>query len=118
MAKYLIEVPHESEIVACARAIQVLLSTGSHYLTHADFGCAVGEHKGWLTVEVESEQEARAILPPVFRAQAKVIRLENFTLEQIAEIIAQHTIPGEAEESSGESVDDPAKQPSAQPVRA
>ena len=35
MAKFLIEVPHEAEEVACARAVQTLLKTGSHFLTHA-----------------------------------------------------------------------------------
>jgi hypothetical protein len=47
MAKFLIEVPHEAEKRACLRAIQILLQTGSHYLTNAEFGCLDGVHKGW-----------------------------------------------------------------------
>jgi hypothetical protein len=38
MARFLVEVPHESGVVACARANKILLETGSHFLTHADFG--------------------------------------------------------------------------------
>jgi hypothetical protein len=42
MPRFLIEVQHEEEAVACARAAQVLLRTGSHFLTHAEFGCKDG----------------------------------------------------------------------------
>jgi hypothetical protein len=42
MARFLIEVPHEAETLACARAAQELLQSGSHLLTHADFGCHDG----------------------------------------------------------------------------
>jgi hypothetical protein len=90
MAKFLIEVPHESEVVACARAIQILLNTGSHFLTHADFGCMDGEHKAWIVVDVESKDEARAILPPVFRPQARITQLNSFSLEQINDLLAKH----------------------------
>ncbi|MCK6623327.1 MAG: hypothetical protein HUU32_20200 [Calditrichaceae bacterium] len=90
MSRFLIEVPHEAEMVACARAVRLLLSTGSHFLTHADFGCEDGEHTGWIVVDVDSKEEARAILPPVYRSQAKIIKLNRFTLEELDEIISQH----------------------------
>jgi hypothetical protein len=90
MARFLIEIPHEAESVACARAIQVLLTTGSHYLTNADFGCKDGEHKGWLVVEVESKEEARSILPPVYRSQAKIVQLNKFTADEIDEFLRHH----------------------------
>ena len=38
MTRFLIEVPHEAERVACARVVEVFLKTGSHFLTHADWG--------------------------------------------------------------------------------
>ncbi|NNG46319.1 MAG: hypothetical protein HKM86_04285, partial [Deltaproteobacteria bacterium] len=56
MAKFLIEVPHEPEERACALAIQILLKTGSHYLTNADFGCLDGEHKAWVMIDVDSKE--------------------------------------------------------------
>jgi hypothetical protein len=104
MAKFLIEVPHESEIVACARAIDVFLKSGSHFLTHADYGCSVGEHKAWLTVDVANEQEARAIVPPAFRDKAKVVQLVQFTQAQIDHLLREN------------SADTPGKQPAGQPV--
>ena len=90
MARFLIEVPHEAEKVACALAVRILLTTGSHFLTHADFGCLDGEHKAWITVEGESKQAVRSILPPTYRSQAKIVKLNNFTLEEIEELLRQH----------------------------
>ena len=90
MARFLIEVPHEAEKVECARAIQILLSTGSHFLTHAEWGCLDGVHKGWIIMELESKQEARSILPPAYRSQAKIVELNKFTMEEIEEILRHH----------------------------
>ena len=90
MTKFLIEVPHETEKVACALAVRILLTTGSHFLTHADFGCLDGEHKARITVEGESKEEVRSILPPTYRSQAKIVKLNKFTLEGIEELRRQH----------------------------
>ena len=90
MARFLIEVPHEAETVACALAARILLTTGSHFLTHADFGCFDGVHKAWIIVEVESKKEVTSILHPTYRAQAKIVKLNKFTLEEIEEILRHH----------------------------
>ena len=90
MARFLIEVPHKAEKVECARAVQNLLRTGSHFMTHADWGCLDGVHKGWIIIELESKQEARSILPPAYRSQAKIVELNKFTMEEIEEILHHH----------------------------
>ena len=90
MAKFLIEVPHESEVVSCARAIKVLLESGSHFLTHADFGCQDGVHKAWLVVDVDSKDEARSIVPPAFRRQASVVQLCKFGISELDDLIKRH----------------------------
>ena len=92
MARFLIEVPHEAESIACARAVEILLQTGSHFLTHADWGCMDGEHKAWFTAEVNSKEEARSILPPTLRSQAKIVQLNYFTLEEIDAILRHHPV--------------------------
>jgi hypothetical protein len=89
MARFLIEVPHESNRVMCARVVDVFLKTGSHFLTRADWGCRDGEHKAWIVVEVDSREEARGIVPPAFRSQAKVIQLNAFTSEEIDAFLSQ-----------------------------
>lgn len=90
MPRFLIEVPHEAEEIACARAAKTLLGTGSHFLTHADFGCNDGEHKAWIIVEVENKEAARAILPSDSRSQAKIVQLNKFSLEEIDKILKYH----------------------------
>lgn len=90
MAKFLIEVPHEPNPVPCARAVEVFLKSGSHFLTHADWGCRDGEHKAWMLVEVDSRDEARGILPPAFRSQAKIVQLNAFSMREIKDILNQH----------------------------
>ena len=70
--------------------MRVFLETGSHWLTHADWGCRAGVHKAWITVDVESEEEARRIVPPAFRSQAEIVELNKFSMEEIDEIMRNH----------------------------
>ena len=90
MARFLIEVPHEAKAKECALAVKVLLSSGSHYLTHADFGCLDGEHKAWVIIESDTKQEALFIIPPPFRSHAKIVKLNNFSLEEIDALLEKH----------------------------
>ena len=90
MAKFLIEVPHEANNETGVRAVRIFLETGSHWLTHADWGCRAGVHKAWISVDVESEEEARRILPPAFRPQAEIVQLNKFSMEEIDEIMRDH----------------------------
>ena len=89
MPKFLIEIPHSSEHEACVRAAHALLSIGSHFITNADWGCLDGEHKTWMTVEVDSREEARQIVPPGFRREATVIEVNKFTLQEIQEMLQE-----------------------------
>lgn len=90
MPKFLIEVPHEAEPIACLRAVKVLQETGSHYLTNADYGCHDGVHKAWIVMEVEDKEAARSILPPVYRPGATIIALIKFSPSEIEELLAYH----------------------------
>ena len=90
MARFLIEVPHESGTVACARANKVLLESGSHFLTHADFGCTDGVHKAWIVVDVDTKDEARRLLPPAYRGEATIVRLNKFGIAELDDLIKRH----------------------------
>ncbi|HET6413420.1 MAG TPA: hypothetical protein VFG53_15280 [Anaeromyxobacter sp.] len=90
MPRFLIQVDHDPEAGACAQAAKVLLTSGSHYLTHADFGCMDGVHTAWLIAEVENRELARAIVPPAHRARARVVALKRFALSEIDGFLAQH----------------------------
>lgn len=90
MPRFLIEVPHEEETVACAHAVKIFLESGSHFLTHADWGCKDGDHKAWMLVEVDDKEQARAILPSAYRPHAKIVQLNYFTLDEIDELLRYH----------------------------
>jgi hypothetical protein len=90
MARFLIEVPHDSGLAGCAAAVETFLKTGSHFLTHADWGCKDGDHKAWIIVDVETHDEARAVVPPLFRHDAKVVKLNYFTMREIDDIRSAH----------------------------
>lgn len=90
MPRYLIEVPHENTKEACERAIRVFMETGSHFVTHADWGCQDDEHKAWIVVDLDSKEEALTLLPPLFRHDAKIITLEKFSMVEIEESLEQH----------------------------
>jgi hypothetical protein len=89
MPRFLIEVPHDSDTVTCARAVQVFLATGSHFLTNADWGCRDGDHRAIIVAEVDSKDEARAIVPVAFRKDAKVVRVGKFTMAQIEKTLRE-----------------------------
>jgi hypothetical protein len=90
MPKYLIEIPHSPDKIECYRSIQILLSTGSHFLTNADWGCHDGEHKAWFVMDVESKEEALRIVPPYYRKDTKVTRLTKFSLREVEEVLKEH----------------------------
>ena len=90
MTRFLLEVPHEAEKVACLRAIQTFLQTGSHFLASAEWGCADGEHKAWLTLEAESKEDVQFALPPSMRPQAKIVKLDKYSLKEIEEALRYH----------------------------
>jgi hypothetical protein len=43
-----------------------------------------------MVVEVNSKDEARGIVPPAFRAQAKIVQLNTWTIEEIEDILHLH----------------------------
>jgi hypothetical protein len=90
MARFLIEVPHDGTMAACTRAVEAFLRAGSHFVTHADWGCQDGDHRAWVVREADSRDEARNVIPPIFQAQAKVVRLNTFTLKDLEQLLQRH----------------------------
>ena len=87
MPRFIIEVSHPTGTEACARAVYALLKYGSHYITHADWGCLDGVHKAWLIVDVDCKDTAKCIVPPNFRGDAKVTELTKFSLPEIESML-------------------------------
>ena len=83
MSRYLIEVPHDADTLGCTRAVHHFLITGSHFLTHAEWGCKDGVHSAWMLVDMDSKADALAIVPPAFRARARIVGTVHYTLAEI-----------------------------------
>jgi len=95
MERFLVEVPHGPEPQACAKVVETFLRTGSHYLTHADWGCSDGEHCAWMIVDAESREEAMQIVPAQLQAGARVVRLNKFTRESLEAALRAHREGGQ-----------------------
>jgi hypothetical protein len=91
MARFLIEVPHEADFSSCTRAIQAFLSSGSHFVANAEWGCRDGDHHAGIVVDVDSKEEARSIVPPIYRSQAKIVGLNRFTLRELEDLLKEHS---------------------------
>ena len=55
MGRFFIELPHDESEQSCVEAAKVFMESGSHYMTHADYGCEDNVHKSWMIVELESK---------------------------------------------------------------
>ena len=90
MPRFLIEMNHDPEDLACARVVKVFLVSGSHLLANADWGCKDGVHSAWLIVDVDTKEEARLTVPVPFRADAKIVALNKFSLAEIDAILDRY----------------------------
>ena len=90
MTKYLVEVSHSPDKIECLRTIQIFLSSGSHFLTHSDWGCLDGEHKAWFMMEADSKDEALRIVPPYYHKDTKITRLTKFNLAEVENLLKDH----------------------------
>lgn len=90
MQRFLIEVTHEPGVAACARAVKILLETGSHFLTHAEFGCRDGDHRCWMIMEFEDKNEAMRALPPALRPHAHIVGLNRFSIQELDRLLEHH----------------------------
>lgn len=78
MDRFLVEIPHDSDKASCNAAIKIFAESGSHYLTHADFGCEDGVHDAWLVVEADDHNEARLVAPPQYREKTRVTKVKRY----------------------------------------
>ena len=87
MNRYLIESPHSAE--ECHHVVEQFINYG--YIMNFDWGCECGVHSSWAIVEAENEAEALLTVPSLLRSQARAVRLNKFTPEELQ---AGHEHPG------------------------
>ena len=61
------------------RAAYIFKRSGSHFVSHAEWGYLDGEYKAWLVAETENKREAIRILPSAYRQSAKIILIQKFS---------------------------------------
>jgi len=90
MPKFFIEIPHGKDKIECLRSVSILLSSGSHFLTNAEWGCLDGVHKAWFFMDAASKEEALMIVPPAYRPVTRISKLNKFKLEEVNELLKHH----------------------------
>ena len=81
MDRFLIETPHREQ--DCLNLAELLHARG--YLRHFDWGCASGVHTGWAILEADNEVEARLVVPPFVRGQARVVQVFELDPESLVQ---------------------------------
>ena len=85
MNKYLIEVSQSSYKSSNRQASYIFNRTGSHFITHAEWGFRDGKYKAWLVAETENKMEAMRILPSAYRQSASIILIKKFSRSSTVE---------------------------------
>jgi hypothetical protein len=85
MDRFLIETSHGKEV--CLNLIQLLNAQG--YLRHFDWGCQSGIHTGWVVIEADNISEVRLAIPPLVRAEARIVQVTKFDSSTFAQM---HTV--------------------------
>jgi hypothetical protein len=89
MDRYLIEIPHREQ--DCFELIQLLHAQG--YLMQFDWGCLSGVHTGWAVIEADNVAEARLVVPPLVRGQARVVRVCKFDAATLGQVHVDELAP-------------------------
>jgi hypothetical protein len=103
MGRFLIEVPHSANALECSGIIKVFLTSGSHLLTNAEWGCMDDVHNAWIMVDVDAREDAVSIVPPALRSGARVTALSSFSLDQINAEIERLEGGGDGEDPDANS---------------
>ncbi len=85
---YLIKLPHTPE--TCLKTLDKLSSESPELLNKIEWGCLSGDHTGYLIIDGENEVAVLQTLPADFRPEAKVEKVDKFTMAQIKSLHQQH----------------------------
>jgi hypothetical protein len=82
MEQFLIEIPHGEQ--NCLNLMRLLCAWDD--LSNFEWGCQNGVHTCWGVIRADNEAEARLVVPPSMRAEARVVRVNRFDAATIAEV--------------------------------
>jgi len=78
---YLVILPHTAE--QCMASMDEIKAKGQDLLSKTYWACHSGDHTAYAIITAESQQAAVNLLPSEAQKTAKVIPVEQFTVEQI-----------------------------------
>ena len=80
---YLIITTHTAP--QCLAALDSYVAKDTKLVEKFDWSCADGEHNGYLVVDAANKKAALDLLPATEQKEAKIIKLNKFTVKQIEE---------------------------------
>jgi len=80
MSRFHVESPHTKE--ECLTDLDAMAQK-PEILEKFEWGCMAGDHTGYATVEADSEDQVRGMLPAAVRARAHITQVSTITPEQI-----------------------------------
>lgn len=91
MEKFLIEIRNGGDRASCLRSIESFLSTRSHFVTSAEWGCLEDEHKAWLIIKTSNSEDVLRIIPAAYREHARITRLHKLNEKDIDQAMSDHS---------------------------
>jgi hypothetical protein len=79
--------PTVTIVIASYYALFAVMGASTHALVLESL---VGAVFLAAVLEADSRDEARNVIPPIFQAQAKVVQLNRFTLEDLEQLLQRH----------------------------
>jgi hypothetical protein len=86
MERFLVISPHTAQ--DCDQALMEVHAAG--YITHFDWGCADGDHTGWVILEATNAKEALMVVPSLQRNKARAVKLIKFSPADVEKMHAPH----------------------------
>ena len=84
--RFLVIAPHTAE--SCLAVLDDISQHEADLLKKIDWGCAAGDHTGYVKVDADSEEAALRTLPAKAREGAKAVKLVKFSPAQIRQLHA------------------------------
>jgi hypothetical protein len=81
---YLVSTTHKPE--ECLNNLTEFKGKGDAFLSKFEFGCMSGDHTAYAFLEGASESDVRQMLPKEAQANAKIQKVDKFTVDQIEKI--------------------------------
>ncbi len=78
---YFVMAPHNPD--QCMKALNEMKGKGESFVSKFYFGCMSGDHTSYAFLQGTSEENVRKMLPKEYQENAKIMKVDKFTVAQI-----------------------------------